>query len=286
MTRFGQRKRPAGADNADEPIERKVRQDPFMRTRLMRSTFAFKSGAGAGATETRRSPLLQHRSVRSSAIPPFCKTLAALFLSLTIPVGMSAAQEGKGRPSADVTYSFNIPAGPLEAALQSFQTVTGRQIGRLSLLASMPGLTSGGVTGAYPASVALSKLLAGTPFEARLTGAGAFELQIAVTPERVDVTAPSPYRPEYSAIATKTPTPLLDIPQTLTVVPREVLFDEHAQSMGDAIRNVPGVSVSQGEGNRDQIVLRGISSSSDFFVNGIRDDQERFRISITSTASK
>ena len=94
----------------------------------------------------------------------------------------------------------------------------------------------------------------------------------------VDVTGRlSPYRPIESTGATKTDTPLRDIPQTVTVVPEPLLVDQHAQSVADAVRNVPGVSVAQGEGNRDQVVLRGISSASDFFVNGIRDDQERFR---------
>jgi catecholate siderophore receptor len=37
------------------------------------------------------------------------------------------------------------------------------------------------------------------------------------------------------------------------------------------------VTVAQGEGNRDQVVIRGISTASDFFRHGIRDDQERFR---------
>lgn len=82
---------------------------------------------------------------------------------------------------------------------------------------------------------------------------------------------------EESATATKTTTPLRDIPQTVTVVPRQLLIDQNAQSVADAVRNVPGVSIAQGEGNRDQVVLRGISTNSDFFVNGIRDDQERFR---------
>src|SRR6185436_5566895 len=79
------------------------------------------------------------------------------------------------------------------------------------------------------------------------------------------------------AAATKTLTPLRDIPQTVTVVPRQLLVDQNARSVADAVRSVPGVTIAQGEGNRDQLVMRGISTNSDFFVNGIRDDQERFR---------
>ena len=48
-------------------------------------------------------------------------------------------------------------------------------------------------------------------------------------------------------------------------------------SMGDVMRYVPGVAVHQGENNRDQIIMRGNSSSADFFVNGVRDDVQYYR---------
>ena len=40
---------------------------------------------------------------------------------------------------------------------------------------------------------------------------------------------------------------------------------------------MPGASYGSGEGNRDQIVLRGNSSTADFFVDGVRDDVQYFR---------
>ncbi len=42
-------------------------------------------------------------------------------------------------------------------------------------------------------------------------------------------------------------------------------------------RYVPGVAVHQGEGNRDELVIRGVDSSANFFVNGFRDDVQYFR---------
>ena len=47
--------------------------------------------------------------------------------------------------------------------------------------------------------------------------------------------------------------------------------------MGDVVRYVPGIAAHQGENNRDQVVIRGNSSSADFFVNGIRDDVQYYR---------
>ena len=49
------------------------------------------------------------------------------------------------------------------------------------------------------------------------------------------------------------------------------------QSMADVVRYVPGVGMAQGEGNRDTPIFRGNSSTSDFFVDGIRDDVQYFR---------
>ena len=77
--------------------------------------------------------------------------------------------------------------------------------------------------------------------------------------------------------ATKTETPLINVPQSVTVLTSNFIKDQNFQSFSEAIRYVPGVVPHQGEFNRDQVVLRGQSSSADFFVNGIRDDVQYFR---------
>lgn len=89
------------------------------------------------------------------------------------------------------------------------------------------------------------------------------------------------YLPDYAARrtrgATKTDTPLLDVPQAVTVVTDKLVADQAITSMGEAFRYMPGVGTSQGEGNRDTPVLRGNSTTADFFVDGIRDDVQYFR---------
>ncbi len=86
---------------------------------------------------------------------------------------------------------------------------------------------------------------------------------------------------DYGALtissATKTLTPLRDVPQSVTVVTREQIKDQQMLSLGDVVRYVPGVTTHQGENNRDQIIFRGNSSSADFFVNGVRDDVQYYR---------
>jgi len=80
-----------------------------------------------------------------------------------------------------------------------------------------------------------------------------------------------------SVTATRTDTPLLNVPQSITVVTREQLDDQAVYSLGDVLRYIPGVTVGQGEGNRDQITLRGQNTTADFFLDGVRDDTQYFR---------
>jgi catecholate siderophore receptor len=85
------------------------------------------------------------------------------------------------------------------------------------------------------------------------------------------------YRATRSSTATKTDTPLKEVPGSVTVVPAQLIKDQAMESMGDVFRYVPGVLMHQGEGNRDQLIIRGNSTTADFYVNGVRDDAQIFR---------
>ena len=58
---------------------------------------------------------------------------------------------------------------------------------------------------------------------------------------------------------------------------KDFIRDQSFQSLTDVTRYVPGVAIHQGEGNRDELVIRGVDSSANFFVNGFRDDVQYFR---------
>ena len=85
------------------------------------------------------------------------------------------------------------------------------------------------------------------------------------------------YLATNSVTATKTDTPLIDIPQTINVVTRDQLDDQAHHSLADILRYIPGTTVGQGEGNRDQITLRGQNTTADFFLDGVRDDVQYYR---------
>ena len=77
--------------------------------------------------------------------------------------------------------------------------------------------------------------------------------------------------------ATKTDTELKDVPQSIAVVSEDDIEDRDLRSVAELLRYVPGATTGTGEGNRDQITLRGNNSTADFFVDGVRDDVQYFR---------
>jgi catecholate siderophore receptor len=85
------------------------------------------------------------------------------------------------------------------------------------------------------------------------------------------------YREIETASGTKTNTPLIDVPQSISVITAQQVQDLQIRSVADLVRFIPGVSSGQGEGHRDQITLRGNNTTADFFVNGLRDDVQYFR---------
>jgi catecholate siderophore receptor len=85
------------------------------------------------------------------------------------------------------------------------------------------------------------------------------------------------YSVQATVTASRTPTALRDLPQSISVVTRDQIQDQAMQSLTDVVRYAPGVGAAQGEGNRDNPIFRGNSTTADMFVDGVRDDVEYFR---------
>lgn len=85
------------------------------------------------------------------------------------------------------------------------------------------------------------------------------------------------YRTEAVTSATKTLSSLRDLPQSISVINTQQIKDQAMAGIADVVNYVPGITSHQGENNRDQIVIRGNSSSADFFLNGMRDDVQYYR---------
>jgi len=104
-----------------------------------------------------------------------------------------------------------------------------------------------------------------------------FVLQIAGFTQAVEVDGDEVGRGTTMNASTRTATPLRDVPQSVTVVPSGLIRDQLMSSVADTVNYIPGITSHQGENNRDQIIIRGNSSSADFYVNGVRDDVQYYR---------
>lgn len=183
-------------------------------------------------------------------------------------------------PPATLTVRILDPAGALiagarlsaasDAGAPTAECLTGRE-GRCSLTLR---------TGSYllrvsaPGFVELSENIR---LEAGAAEAREFVLEIAAVRESITVIESADYRVPAVTSATRTPTPLADVPQAVTVVPSELIRDQLMMSLADVVRYVPGVTAVQGENNRDQLVIRGNNTSADFFLDGVRDDTQYYR---------
>ena len=69
------------------------------------------------------------------------------------------------------------------------------------------------------------------------------------------------------------PQKILDTPQSINVVPLEVIRQQGVSNLQDALKNVPGITLNAGEGGThgDLVNLRGFSAGDDFFLDGLRD---------------
>jgi catecholate siderophore receptor len=85
------------------------------------------------------------------------------------------------------------------------------------------------------------------------------------------------YFGQKAAAGTKTPTLLLDTPQSISVYDAAQFNDQAMTALTEVLQYSPGVSLGQGEDHRDQITLRGQNTTADFFVDGLRDDVQYFR---------
>ncbi|RKG43023.1 MULTISPECIES: TonB-dependent receptor [Acinetobacter] len=72
---------------------------------------------------------------------------------------------------------------------------------------------------------------------------------------------------------TKYVAPLLDTPKSVSVISKQLIEDTQVTTLSDALRNVPGITLGAGEGgnpNGDRPFIRGYSSESSMYVDGVR----------------
>lgn len=97
-------------------------------------------------------------------------------------------------------------------------------------------------------------------------------LSIAAIRTEVVVTAEEELVPTASSTATRTATPLLDLPQSVQILPRAILEDQQALSVADIVKNVSGITVPNSSGSRaEDLNFRGFTTGA-IFKDGFRND--------------
>jgi catecholate siderophore receptor len=163
-------------------------------------------------------------------------------------------------------FDFDIPAGPLGEAIDAVAARTGLVFAFATI--SLRDLPSAGVRGSFTAREALERLLAGTSVGFVFSGPGTVTLDIR-TSEAITVSADA-----LTVSSPKFTEPLRDTPQTVAVIPGQVIEQQAATSLRDALRNTPGITLTAGEGGTapgDNLLIRGFSARNDVYIDGARD---------------
>ena len=91
---------------------------------------------------------------------------------------------------------------------------------------------------------------------------------------RVEEGTDTGFRTDSTRSATRTDTPLRDIPQFVNIVPQSVMRSQNASTLQEALRNVPGISYAAPEGGtqvNQVFFLRGFPIFDNLFIDGVRD---------------
>ena len=171
---------------------------------------------------------------------------------LGVPPWPDRAQLGQAEPTA---RTYDIPAGDLAPALNRFADESGLRLVYGAEIAQ--GVRTDGLRGSYTPEQALRLLLAGSGIRYRFADARTVTLEgaaagpgggaIPLDPIRVEGRSENPSGPVDGYVAdvgrtgTKTATPLIETPQSITVITRDRLDAQDADTINEALRHVPGV---------------------------------------------
>jgi catecholate siderophore receptor len=170
---------------------------------------------------------------------------------------------------------FNIPSGPLDVTVASFERITGAHVALAIPEDTIPGFSSPGVAGLYSDSQAMNLLLTGTGLSATPKSDGSFVIAVTAKEDVIVSAQNSPPQIELD----RYPMPLLDTPQAITVISRQTIQEQASTTLRDVLRNAPGISLAAGEGGSqgDNLTLRGFTARNDIFLDGMRDFGSYYR---------
>jgi iron complex outermembrane recepter protein len=221
-------------------------------------------------------------------------------------VNMPAASAQAATPTpAEAVYSFSIPAGPLDRALNALASAAGAE---LSIDADLlKGKSSHGLAGRFTLREGFAELLRGQNLQALRQSNGSYTLQkisvratssastteivlpavrVTAQPATESTNGPvSGYVARRASTASKDDTPLMETPQSVSVITRDQMDEQSAQNVTDALRYVAGVNTATyGDDPRyDWITMRGFNQSVfGLYRDGLRTSASKIGMRIDS----
>jgi catecholate siderophore receptor len=206
-------------------------------------------------------------------------TLAAYAAMNSTRVALAASSkadpDGTPPPAATLPLKrFNIAPGPLDEVIAAYEKATGLTVKNVLPAGTLPGFKSPGAVGLFREDEALRLILNGTGLNFRMEDATTAIVGVQAT-DSVSVTASA----TSSVTLEKFTEPLIEVPQTIMVVPQFLVQDQGVSTLRDSLRNVPGISLAAGEAGAqgDNLTIRGFTARNDIFLDGIRDFGSYYR---------
>ena len=256
---------------------------------------------------------------QTPARPGTCTTIHILLCSLLLILSNQGAPAHAQEPSSTASRAFAIAPQPLSSALLQFSEATNIEVLFDATIAR--DIQTQGVSGDYAPEDALRLLLHDTGLSYRTTSAGSVTLEQAAGLPTVPApvvqsppTDPAPqaaprpaaqksvkvpeivvkdvrerdddahtYVAEESTTATRTDTPIRDVPQSIQVITRKVIEEQRTFRLQNTLENISGINATESAASLyDSLIIRGFAATDrSYFRNGLLDPFAQFTASDT-----
>ena len=206
---------------------------------------------------------------KSGSVKQWLGVSALSFSALALlPISVSLAAETTSN-QAQKQFNFSLAAKPLPQALSDFSRVTGQSV--VYTDEAPYGLTAPAVNGQMSAEQALQRLLSGSGLSFRRTDSHTLALEPKPTEGALNLGATTitsmrdesmSYQPPETSSVMRSSASLQEIPQTVNVIPAQVIRDQAPRNLDDALANVSGITQGNTLGStQDSVMTRGFGDN-------------------------
>jgi len=206
---------------------------------------------------------------KSGSVKQWLGVSALSFSALALlPISVSLAAE-TASSQAQKQFNFSLAAKPLPQALSDFSRITGQSV--VYTDEAPYGLTAPAVNGQMSAEQALQRLLSGSGLNFRRTDSHTLALEPKPTEGALNLGATTitstrdesmSYQPPETSSVMRSSASLQEVPQTVNVIPAQVIRDQAPRNLDDALANVSGITQGNTLGStQDSVMTRGFGDN-------------------------